>query len=95
MIDIIDKISELYRTEQGKVVAMSQERLSIEMSLIDAEKTHYENITVAEHQYLTMRKSVLDDQIELKNLYCQGIHDTRELLMDMVSSFNVEITTQN
>ena len=92
MIDIIEKVSELYRAECGKQYDLGRELLSVNMSLAEAEEHHYENMTAAEHMRLTMRRSILEGQIEQKKMYCLGISDTRELLIDMVSDFDVEVT---
>lgn len=95
MIDIIDKVSELYRAEQNNILAMRQEEQCVEFLLMEAEEKHYENITVAEYKRLTLKKTTLHNEIKNKKTYCQGIHDTRELLMDMVSSFDTKVTIQN
>ena len=95
MIDIINKVSELYRAEQNSLLAMRQEKQCVEFLLVEAEEKHYENITAAEYKRLTLKKTTLDNEIKNKKMYCQGIYDTREFLMDMVSSFDVKLTTQN
>ena len=95
MIDIIDKVSELYRAEQNNILAMRQEEQCVEFLLMEAEEKHYENITAAEYKRLTLKKTTLHNEIKNKKTYCQGIHDTRELLMDMVSSFDTKVTVQN
>ena len=95
MMDVIEKISELYRLEQNSILSMRQEKQCVEFLLMEAEEKHYENITAAEYKRLTLKKTTLDNEIKNKKTYCQGIFDTRELLMDMVSSFDVKLTAQN
>lgn len=92
MIDIINKVTALYRKEQNEVVKMSNERLSIEQALYEAQKNKYENITAAEYMAMTSRKAVLDDLIRLKEHHCLGISDAREVLFNMAESFDVEVT---
>ena len=95
MMDVIEKISELYRLEQNSILSMRQEKQCVEFLLMEAEEKHYENITAAEYKRLTLKKTILDNEIKNKKTYCQGIFDTRELLMDMVFSFDKKLTTQN
>ena len=95
MMDVIEKISELYRLEQNSILSMRQEKQCVEFLLMKAEEKHYENITAAEYKRLTLKKTTLDNEIKNKKTYCQGIFDTREFLMDMVSSFDAKLTTQN
>ena len=95
MIDIINEVTALYRKERSKVVKMSNERLSIEQALYEAQKNEYENITAAEYMAMTARKAVLDDLIELKEHYCLGISDAREVLFNMAESLDEKVTVQN
>lgn len=92
MIDIINEVTALYRKERGEVVKMSNERLSIEQALYEAQKEEYKNITAAAYMEMTARKAILDDMIRFKEHYCLGISDAREILFNMVKSFNVEVT---
>lgn len=95
MIDIINEVTALYRKEQRAVLRMSNERLSIEQALYEAQKNEYKNITAAEYMAMTAKKAVLDGLIETKEHYCLGISDAREVLFNMAESFNEEVTVQN
>lgn len=89
MIEIINKISVVYREECDKANELRKELWDIEKSLIEVEKTYGENITLAEYHRLTSRKEVLIKEIELKKQYCEGISCVREMLMDL--GFDTEI----
>lgn len=89
MLDVIDKVSEMYRAERDYVSALEKERVSVYRLLCEAEETYGENITVARYQHLKNRFCYLEKEIELKTLYCEGISCVREMLMDM--GFDAEV----
>lgn len=89
MKEIIDRVSELYR-ENGGRIELRDELLSVERKLNEAKYTKGEHITVAEYQYLQDRQKDLKMEITLKESYYDGIFAARELLMDM--GFDTEVT---
>lgn len=89
MLDVIDKVSEIYRAERDYVSALEKERVSVYRLLCEAEETHGENITVARYQHLKNRFCYLEKEIDLKTQHCEGISCVREMLMDM--GFDAEV----
>lgn len=90
MSEIIDKVSELYRTELNRIKAMRIEHVEVCNKLSRADYERGETITLAEYQYLKARKQHLQTELELIGRYCAGIEIVRELLMDL--GFETEVT---
>lgn len=89
MMELIEKVSEVYRDERGKEYDLQTELSSVKQSLAEAEKTHGEKITHAEYTALVAREKELARKIELKKQYYEGISYIREMLMDL--GFDSEI----
>lgn len=89
MLELIEKVSEVYRDERGKECDLQTELWHIKQSLAEAEETGGEKITLAEYTALTAREKELTKEIELKKQYYEGISCVREMLMDL--GFDSEI----
>lgn len=89
MQELIDKVSVMYRTERDKVYNLKQELSSIELSLMDANKTNFENISHADYQSFVTRSEFLRQEIRLRTQHYEGISCVREMLMDL--GFDTEI----
>ena len=85
--DIIEKVSEMYRDEHGKINDVYQELRDIGKVLDDDDQL--ENLLYSEYRRLINRKCDLQDEISRRKAYTEGISDVRELLMDI--GFDVEI----
>lgn len=90
MREIIDKVSDLYRSELANVSDLQTEHLHVWQMIQEADKTHGENITVADYRVLQNRIHDIEREIELKTQYYGGISCVREMLMDMVFDAEVE-----
>jgi hypothetical protein len=90
MSEIIDKVSELYRSELKASKTMHKELEDVTLKLMEADKAHGENITLANYQYLKARRIALRSEIDLHAKYCNGISAAREILMDL--DFDTEVT---
>ncbi len=80
--EIVEKVSELYRDERGKVADLSDELNAVYLELNKHEKDGGKNITVDEYGKLKMRKQFLMQNKKSQEKYCEGIFVARELLMD-------------
>ncbi len=89
--EIVEKVSQLYRDERGKVSDLSDELNSVCLELNLHEKDGYQNITVAEYNKLKTRKDILMQNKKGHEKYCDGIFEARELLMDFGFDTVVEI----
>lgn len=89
IIELIEKISVVYREQRNKVSEMQKELWDIEEKLLRAEQTNGKNITVEEYRKLTRRIEELTREIDFKKQYCEGISCVREMLMDL--GFDTEI----
>lgn len=85
--DIIEKVSEMYRDEHGKINDLYQELRDIGKVLDDDDQL--ESILYSEYRHLINKKCDLQDEISRRKAYTEGISDVRELLMDI--GFDVEI----
>jgi hypothetical protein len=85
--DIIEKVSEMYRDEHGKINDLYQELRDIGKILDDDDQL--ENLLYSEYRRLINKKCDLQDEISKRKAYAEGISDVRELLMDI--GFDVEI----
>lgn len=83
MREIVEKVSELYRDERGKISDLSDELNTICLELNRHETDGGKNITVAEYERLKMRKHTLMQNKKSHEKYCEGIFEARELLMDL------------
>ena len=83
MNEIIDKVSELYRTELRCGKTLRDEYNEVCKKLAKADHEGGKTITLAEYQYLSARKQHLKNEIDLICKYCAGIEAARELLMDL------------
>lgn len=90
MEELIDRASEEYRSNKKKLDAVSTELDSVCVELKKHKEDGCTNITVAAYKALKDKKSVLiNEQIMLKG-YCDGVFNTREILMDLGFDVNVE-----
>lgn len=89
MLDVIDKVSEMYRAERDYVSDLEKERVNVYRKLCEAEETYGKHITVAEYQHLKSRFNDLEREIDLKTQHYEGISCVREMLMDM--GFDTEV----
>lgn len=85
--DIIEKVSEMYRDENGKINDLYQELRDIGKVLDDDDQL--ESLLYSEYRSLINKKCDLQDEISKRKAYAEGISDVRELLMDI--GFDVEI----
>ena len=90
MSEIIDKVSELYRTEVNHIKTLRNEYNEVCKKLAKADHERGETITLAEYQYLKARKQYLRTELDFIGRYCDGIETVRELLMDL--GFETEVT---
>lgn len=90
MSEIIDKVSEFYRSELQTAKIMHEELQQVIIKLTEADAARGENITLAEYQYLSARKTALKCEIDMYGKYCSGISAVREILMDF--GFDTEVT---
>ena len=90
MSEIIDKVSELYRTELSHGKTLRDEYNEVCKNLSKADHERGETITLAEYQYLKARKQHLRNELDFLGRYCDGIESVRELLMDL--GFETEVT---
>ena len=90
MSEIINKVSDLYRTELSHGKTLRDEYNEVCKKLAKADHERGETITLAEYQYLKARKQHLRTELDLIGRYCAGIETVRELLMDL--GFETEVT---
>ena len=83
MIELVQKISIIYREERDKVSEMRKKLWDIEEELLKVERTNGKNITLEEYRKLTRRIEELTREVDLKEQYCEGISCVREMLMDL------------
>lgn len=89
IIELVEKISVVYREQCNKVSEIQKELWDIEEKLLRVEQTNGKNITVEEYRKLTRRIEDLTREVELKKQYCEGISCAREMLMDL--GFNTDV----
>lgn len=82
MLELVQKMSIIYREERDKVNEMRKELWDIEEELLKVERTNGKNITLEEYRKLTRRIEELTREADLKEQYCEGISCVREMLMD-------------
>ena len=90
MRELIDKISELYRSERGKEADLADELFQIRKKLSEAKSTRYRLISHADYELLKQQEDIYDLKVSSQKIYCEGISAARELLMDM--GFDMEVT---
>lgn len=83
MLELVQKISIVYREERDKVNDIRKELWDIEEELIKVERTNGKNITLEEYRKLTRRIEELTREVDLKEQYCEGISYVREMLMNL------------
>ena len=86
--DIIEKVSEMYRDEHGKINDLYQELRDIGKVLDDDDQL--ESLLYSEYRRLINRKCDLQDEISRRKAYTEGISDVRELLMDIGFDIKIE-----
>ena len=86
--DIIEKVSEMYRDEHGKINDLYEELRNIERTL-DRDDIGDE-LLLSEYQRLINRKCDLQDEISRIKAYTEGISDVRELLMNIGFDIKIE-----
>lgn len=89
MLDVINRISVMYRTECDYVYNLEKERMDIYQKICEANATHGKQITVNEYRSLQNKLHRLESEIELKTQHYEGISCVREMLMDM--GFDIEL----
>lgn len=85
--DIIEKVSEFYRNEYGKINELYNELKDIESLLVQDDIG--DELSLSEYRRLINRKCDLQEGILRKKAFVEGISETRELLMDI--GFDVKI----
>lgn len=85
--DIIEKVSEMYRDERGKINDLYDELRDIGKILDQYDIG--DKLLLSEYRRLINRKCDLQDEILRRKAYAEGISDVRELLMDI--GFDIEI----
>ena len=85
--DIIEKVSEMYRDENGKINDLYDELRNIGKFLYDDDQL--ESLLYSEYRRLINEKCELQDEISKRKAYAEGISDVRELLMNI--GFDIEI----
>ena len=86
--DIIEKVSEMYRDERGKINDLYEEVREIGRFL---ERDDVEDeLLWSEYRRLINRKCDLQDEISRRKAYTEGISDVRELLMDIGFDIKIE-----
>ena len=86
--DIIEKVSEMYRDEHGKINDLYEELRDIG-ELLDRDDIGDE-LLLSEYQSIINRKCDLQDEISRRKAYAEGISDVRELLMDIGFDIKIE-----
>lgn len=86
--DIIEKVSEIYRDENGKINDLYQELREIGRILDNDDQL--ESLLYSEYRRLINRKCDLFQEIERAKAYAKGISDVRELLMDIGFDIKIE-----
>lgn len=86
--DIIEKVSEMYRDEHGKINDLYEELRDIERTL-DRDDIG-DKLLLGEYQRLINRKCDLQEEISRKKVYTEGISDVRELLMNIGFDIKIE-----
>lgn len=89
VIEIIEKVSVMYRENLNKLSNMQCELQLIREDFFKFESKGYGNITHTDYLELKSKKERLEREIDLLKKYCRGIDDTRELLFDL--DFNAEV----
>lgn len=85
--NIIEKVSEMYRDEHGKINDLYQELRDIGKVLDDDDQL--ESLLYSEYRRLINKKCDLQEEIFRRKAYAEGISDVHELLMDI--GFNIKI----
>ena len=85
--DIIEKVSEMYRDENGKIVELYDKLIDIGKILDDDDKL--DNLLYSEYLRLIHKRCDLQEEILRRKAYAAGVLDVRELLMDI--GFDIEI----
>ena len=91
MKEVIDKVSDIYREERGKLSDLDDALKSVLIVLNDVNKTKGRNITLSDYNILIKRKEKIIEEIQLKRQYCEGISCVRELLMDLGFDTDVSV----
>ena len=86
--DIIEKVSEMYRDERGKINDLYDELRDIG-KILDRDGIENE-LLLSEYRRLNNRARDLQDEISRKKAYAEGISDVRELLMDIGFDIKIE-----
>ena len=86
--DIIEKVSEMYRDERGKINDLYDELRDIG-KILDDDDDQLESLLYSEYRRLINKKCDLQEEILRRKAYTEGISDVRELLMDI--GFDVKI----
>lgn len=81
--EVIDKLSALYRAETDKLIALRYEVMELQDELRIAAGHDWDNITVARRNQINNRLSYLENKINACTEYAGGIHDAREVLLNM------------
>ena len=89
MIELIGKVSALYREERNKAMKMRTELIDIENRLKTALHDKGRNISLYEYDELTKRKMELEKEYEAAIKFSDGIFEAREVLMNL--GFDTEV----
>jgi hypothetical protein len=86
--NIIEKVSEMYRDENGKIVELYNELIEIGKILDD--DNQLESLLYSEYRHLINKKCDLQEEIFRRKAYAEGILDVHELLMDIGFDIKIE-----
>lgn len=86
--DIIEKVSEIYRDERGKINDLYDELRDIGKILDD--DVQLNNLLYSEYWRLIHKRRDLQEEILRREAYAVGISDVRELLMDIGFDIKIE-----
>jgi hypothetical protein len=83
ILDVVDKISDLYRKERERIRTMGNEADAICHELRIAQERDWADITVARRNELHSRLTNLEHQIELCTKRAEGISEVREMFLNI------------
>lgn len=83
ILELIDKVSEMYRKDRDQINNMRLEQLQISDEFRAASEKEWETMSVARRNELHNRDAYLSRKIDVLTYHCEGISDVREMLLDM------------
>ena len=86
--DIIEKVSEMYRDENGKIVNLYEE-VRENAKVLERDGIEDE-LLLSDYRRINNRIRDLQNEISKRKAYAEGISDVRELLMDIGFDIKIE-----